>query len=225
MNTKTGAATAIGIPRDSYVPIPGCRQRPGQRGAVLRRPAAARRDRRRPDRDPARVRLRHPLQDVPGDDQRHRRHRRQQPGGVQRPLPQGRRASRRARSSSAATPRWPSRGSASPCIGGDFDRSANQQRVLRGIQAKVREKAGSAASSRAACSARWRTWQTDASPGRALPARARRHARCEPRKITDLRGAGRHRQRRAAPAWCCPTSTRPARYGDDARDDATLESC
>ena len=48
MNTQTGAATSIGIPRDSYVTHPGLRLGPGQRRALLRRPAAARRDRRRP---------------------------------------------------------------------------------------------------------------------------------------------------------------------------------
>ena len=35
---------------------------------------------------------------------------------------------------------------------GDFDRSANQQRVLRGIQAKVRAQASSPGSSSAGCS-------------------------------------------------------------------------
>ena len=41
MDTRTGAASAIGIPRDSWVPIPGLRLQPGQRGALLRRAAAA----------------------------------------------------------------------------------------------------------------------------------------------------------------------------------------
>ncbi len=76
---------------------PRPRQRPGQRRPLLRRPAAARRDRRQPDRDPARVRLRDRLQDVPEDDQQHRRRLRPQPRRVQRPLPQGSRASRAGR--------------------------------------------------------------------------------------------------------------------------------
>ena len=52
-----------------------------------------------------------------------------------------RRASRRARSSSAATTSCPSRRIRKNLAGGDFDRSANQQRVLKGFQAKVAENA------------------------------------------------------------------------------------
>ena len=48
---------------------------------------------------------------------------------------------------------------------GDFDRSANQQRVLRGIQAKIRERAEPAtASSRRACCPPSQNMATNASP-------------------------------------------------------------
>ena len=201
---------------------PGSRQRPGQRGALLRRPAAARRDGRRPDRHPARLRLRHPLQEVPGDG-------------------------RRASAASTSTTRWRSATPTSSTEGfkkgrirlggynalayarirknlpgGDFDRSANQQRILRGIQAKIREKAGQPRFPRARRDQRHgRTW-TPTPPRRSCSGSRRRSRMCEPQQDHDLRGAGRDRQHRAAPASCCPTSTRPARYGDDARDDATI---
>ena len=42
---------------------------------------------------------------------------------------------------------------------GDFDRSANQQRVLTGIQAKIRDRPACTASSRRACCPPWRTWR------------------------------------------------------------------
>ena len=65
MNTKTGRGR-----RDRRTPRllgrhPRRRQQQDQRRALLRRPRAARRDRRQPDRDPARLRLRHPLREVP----------------------------------------------------------------------------------------------------------------------------------------------------------------
>ena len=70
MNTRTGAAAAIGVPRDSWVPIPGVGLRQDQRLAVLRRPPAAGRDGRQPGRDPARLRLRDPVPVLRGDGRR-----------------------------------------------------------------------------------------------------------------------------------------------------------
>ena len=124
----------------------------------------------------------------------HRRHRRRQPGRVQRPLPQARGLRRRAGSTSAATTRWllPDPHN---LIRGDFDRSANQQRVLRGIQAKVRARADEPGLHRARRHAVMQHLHTDLLAGRAVPARpGRRPGR--PPSDHHLRRPGRHRQRR-----------------------------
>ena len=141
MNTKTGAAAAIGVPRDSYVSIPGDGSDQINAALYYGGPRAARRDGRRPGRDPARLRVRDPVQNFANmvDDI----------GGIDVDNP-----------TASATPTSSPRASRPASIhlngylragvlpdpqdpaGGDFDRSANQQRVLRGIQAKIRERAG-----------------------------------------------------------------------------------
>ena len=76
MNTKTGAATAIGIPRDSWVSIPGYGSDKINAALYFGGPQLLGRDGRQPGRHPARLRVRHPVQVLRGDDRRHRRHRR-----------------------------------------------------------------------------------------------------------------------------------------------------
>ena len=213
MNTKTGAATAIGIPRDSYVSIPGVGSDRINAALYYGGPQL----------------LGETVGDLIGiqpdyvfvtrfekfqnDGQRHRRHRRRQPGLLQRHLPQAAGLRSRAGSTSTATSRWRSRGSARPCSRGDFDRSANQQRVLRGIQAKIRDRASGAASSRSGVlSAHGRTWTTDASPAE-LYRLARPSAAVKPAEDHHLRGAGRRSATSAAPASCCPYVDQARRYG------------
>ena len=88
MNTKTGAASAIGIPRDSWVSIPGHGYDKINSSLYFGGPELLGRDGREPGRRAARLRLRHPLPVLRGHDRRHRRHRGEQPGRVQRRVPQ-----------------------------------------------------------------------------------------------------------------------------------------
>ena len=78
---------------------------------------------------------------------------------------------------------------------GDFDRSANQQRVLRGIQAKIRERAGVHGFIEKGVLSAMQNMATNASPCRALPAGQGR-GRGEALADHHLRGAGRDRQHR-----------------------------
>ena len=111
--------------------------------------------------------------------------------------------------------------------GGDFDRSANQQRTLRGIHARIRAQASQPGLHRA------RRDDGDGAHGhqrlarRALRARAgRRPGR--PPQDHHLRGPGARSASSAPRAWCSPTSPRPgasvARRAPT-RPCVTAESC
>jgi LCP family protein required for cell wall assembly len=106
---------------------------------------------------------------------------------------------------------------------GDFDRSANQQRVLRGIQAKIRERAGSHGFIEKGVLSAIENMATNASPAE-LYRLARAAAAIKPSAITncvlqggigDIGGA----------SVVLPYVDQAQRLGDRARDDATLESC
>jgi LCP family protein required for cell wall assembly len=106
---------------------------------------------------------------------------------------------------------------------GDFDRSANQQRVLRGIQAKIRERAGRHGFIESGVLSAIENMATNASPAE-LYQLARAAAAVKPSKITtcvvqggigDVGGA----------SVVLPYTDQAARLGDLARKDATLESC
>ncbi|HCB06320.1 MAG TPA: LCP family protein [Nocardioides sp.] len=106
---------------------------------------------------------------------------------------------------------------------GDFDRSANQQRVLEGIQAKIRERASRPGWIEAGVLSAIENMATDASPSD-LYRLARAAAAVKPSKITtcvvqggigDIGGA----------SVVLPYTDQAARLGDLARTDATLESC
>jgi polyisoprenyl-teichoic acid--peptidoglycan teichoic acid transferase len=106
---------------------------------------------------------------------------------------------------------------------GDFDRSANQQRVLRGIQAKIRERAGREGFIESGVLSAIQNMATNASPSE-LYRLARAAAAVKPSKITtcvlqggigDIGGA----------SVVLPYFDQAQRLGDEARDDATLESC
>jgi LCP family protein required for cell wall assembly len=106
---------------------------------------------------------------------------------------------------------------------GDFDRSANQQRVLRGIQAKIRERAGSHGFIEKGVLSAFENMATNLSPAE-LYRLARAAAAIKPSEITncvlqggigDIGGA----------SVVLPYVDQAQRLGDRARDDATLESC
>ena len=94
---------------------------------------------------------------------------------------------------------------------GDFDRSANQQRVLRGIQAKIRERAGEPGfieERRAVGASQNMAHQRLA--GRALPAAPGPSAAGQARRRSPPAWCRAGSATSAAPAWCCRTSTRPS---------------
>jgi len=106
---------------------------------------------------------------------------------------------------------------------GDFDRSANQQRVLRGIQAKIRERASAHGFIEKGVLSAIENMATNASPAE-LYRLARAAAAVKPSLITtcvllggigDIGGA----------SVVLPYVDMAQRFGDEARDDATLESC
>jgi LCP family protein required for cell wall assembly len=107
--------------------------------------------------------------------------------------------------------------------GGDFDRSANQQRILRGIHAKIREKAGTRGFLERGVLSAMANMETDVSPavlyriGHALTTlRARTFTTCVLQgAIGNVGGA----------SVVLPYTDQARRYGDEARDDATIERC
>jgi len=106
---------------------------------------------------------------------------------------------------------------------GDFDRSANQQRVLQGIQAKVRENAGKAGWIEDHVLTAMQNMSTNASPSE-IYRLARAVAAVKPSKITQcvlLGGIGDI----GGASVVLPYTDLAQRLGDRARNDATLESC
>jgi LCP family protein required for cell wall assembly len=106
---------------------------------------------------------------------------------------------------------------------GDFDRSANQQRVLRGIQAKVRERADRPGFLEKGVVSVMAHLYTNLSPVE-LFRLAHVVAHVDPHKITgcvvqggigDIGGA----------SVVLPNVSMARRLGDEARDDATIEHC
>jgi len=106
---------------------------------------------------------------------------------------------------------------------GDFDRSANQQRVLRGIQAKIRERADRDGFIESGVLSAFQNMATNASPAE-LYRLARAAAAIKPSKITTcvvLGGIGNV----GGASVVLPYTDMAQRFGDEAREDATLESC
>jgi polyisoprenyl-teichoic acid--peptidoglycan teichoic acid transferase len=106
---------------------------------------------------------------------------------------------------------------------GDFDRSANQQRVLRGIQAKIRENASHHGFIEKGVLSAIENMDTNASPAE-LYRLARAAAAIKPSLITncvlqggigDIGGA----------SVVLPYFDQAQEMGDEAREDATLEDC
>ena len=108
-------------------------------------------------------------------------------------------------------------------IRGDFDRSANQQRVIRGIQAKVRSRAHEPGFLEQGVLDVMQYLHTDLSPSELFKL-AQAVAQVDPSKVTtcvvqggigDIGGA----------SVVLPYTDQARRLGDRARSDATLESC
>ena len=106
---------------------------------------------------------------------------------------------------------------------GDFDRSANQQRVLRGIQDKIRERADRDGFIESGVLSAFQNMATNASPSE-LYRLARAAAAVKPSKITTcvlLGGIGDV----GGASVVLPYLDMAQRFGEMAREDATLESC
>ena len=108
-------------------------------------------------------------------------------------------------------------------IRGDFDRSVNQQRVLRGIHAKIRQKAGTRGFLERGVLAAMTNMETNVSPTvlyriahLIVTLRARNFTNCVVQGgIGDIGGA----------SVVLPYTDQARSYGDQARDDATIERC
>ncbi|WP_370247857.1 LCP family protein [Nocardioides sp.] len=108
-------------------------------------------------------------------------------------------------------------------IGGDFDRSANQQRVLRGIQARVAERAQEPGFLADGVLSVLEHTETDANPAE-LFRLAVAMAQVDPRRITGCVVTGGYATINGA-SVVTPDLALAQRLGDDARDDAEIEEC
>jgi polyisoprenyl-teichoic acid--peptidoglycan teichoic acid transferase len=107
--------------------------------------------------------------------------------------------------------------------GGDFDRSANQQRTLRGIHAKIRSKAGQSGWIERGVLSVMEHTATDLPPADLFEI-AHAIAQVKPGRITNCVVQGGVGYAGAA-SVVFPDLGMARRFGDLARDDATLESC
>jgi len=107
--------------------------------------------------------------------------------------------------------------------GGDFDRSANQQRTLRGIHAKIRANAGRPGFIERGVMTVLQHMATDLPPGE-LFRLAQAVAQVESGKITNCVVPGGIGMVGAA-SVVFPDVATARRYGDDARRDATIRRC
>ncbi|GEP37937.1 hypothetical protein NPS01_16000 [Nocardioides psychrotolerans] len=107
--------------------------------------------------------------------------------------------------------------------GGDFDRSANQQRVLRGIQGAIRARADEPGFMESGVMTVMKNLHTDLPPSE-LFRLAQAIAQVDPAKVTgcvvqggigDIGGA----------SVVLPYVDQARSYGDQSRDDATIERC
>jgi LCP family protein required for cell wall assembly len=108
-------------------------------------------------------------------------------------------------------------------IGGDFDRSANQQRVLRGIQARVHDRADVPGFIERGVLSVMAHLHTDLPPAE-LFRLAQAMAQVEPRKITSCVVQGGIGNIGGA-SVVIPNLAQARSLGDQARRDATIERC
>jgi LCP family protein required for cell wall assembly len=106
---------------------------------------------------------------------------------------------------------------------GDFDRSANQQRVLRGIQAKVRARAADPGFVERGVMSVLAHLRTDLPPTE-LFRLAEAMAQVDPAKITNCVVQGSIGSAGGA-SVVLPFTDQARRYGNDARTDATIGRC
>ena len=222
MNTRTGAATAIGIPRDSWVNVPGHGYDkinaalyfggPDLLGEAVGNLVGVRPDYVFVSRFPFFIQM---VKDIGGIE-------------VNNPTafsdtylkPSGFRSGRIHLGGYDAMAFARTRHN---LIRGDFDRSANQQRVLRGIQAKVRARAGVPGFIERGVLTVMQHLRTDLPPGELFEL-AQAMARVEPSKITSCVVQGSIGNIGGA-SVVLPFTSQARRFGDAARKDATIAHC
>ncbi|MDF1603733.1 LCP family protein [Nocardioides sp. YIM 152315] len=222
MNTKTGAATAIGIPRDSWVSIPGYGSSrinaalayggPQLLGQTVGDLVGVQPDYVFVTRFPF-------FEDMVNDI-----------GGIEVSNPRwffdenlNRKGFKKGRIHLNGYAAMAFSRSRHQLIGGDFDRSANQQRVLRGIQGKIRARAAVPGFIERGVLSVMAHMHTDLSPAE-LFRLAQAAAQVVPAKITNCVVQGGIGNVGGA-SVVIPNVDQARRYGDAARQDATIERC
>ncbi len=107
--------------------------------------------------------------------------------------------------------------------GGDFDRSANQQRVLKGIRARIAERAHQPGFIESGVLTVMKHLHTDLGPG-ALFRIAQAVAQVDPKKVTGCVVTGGFANVGGA-SVVTPNYAAARSYGNQARTDATIENC
>ena len=107
--------------------------------------------------------------------------------------------------------------------GGDFDRSANQQRVLRGIQARIAERAHQRGFIESGVLTVLKHMHTNLSPGELFRI-AHAVAQVDPKRITGCVVHGGFANVGGA-SVVTPYRDKARSYGNQARNDATIERC
>ncbi|CAN5313653.1 hypothetical protein BH09ACT12_BH09ACT12_14170 [soil metagenome] len=108
--------------------------------------------------------------------------------------------------------------------GGDFDRSANQQLVLRGIQARIAERVGQRGFIASGVLTVMEHMDVSGVGPAELFRLAQAIAQVNPRKITSCVVQGSIATINEA-SVVLPYTDQAQRYGDDARDDAVIDEC
>jgi LCP family protein required for cell wall assembly len=222
INTRTGAATAIGVPRDSYVEVPGHGREkinsalyfggPQAMAGAIANLVGIRADYVMVTRFPF---FENMVNDIGGIDVHNPRY-------FYDPYlkKDGFKAGRIHLDGYGAMAFSRIRKS---LPGGDFDRSANQQRTLRGIHARVRAQADRPGFIERGVMTVMRNMGTDVGPAELFRI-AQAVARVEPGKITTCVVGGSVGMAGAASVvW--PDVGQARRLGDQARADATLRGC
>jgi LCP family protein required for cell wall assembly len=222
MNTETGAATSIGIPRDSYVPIPGHGSDrvnaalyyggPQLLGETVANMVGIQPDYVFVTRFPF---FEDMVDDIGGITVRNPRafyDDSLKPAGF---------AAGRIKLNGYNAMAFARIRKTLP--GGDFDRSANQQRVLRGIQAAIRARADEPGFMERGVLTVLEHMHTDVAPGELFRI-AHAVAQVDPAKITSCVVQGGIGDVGGA-SVVIPYLDQARRYGDAARTDATISRC
>lgn len=222
LNTRTGAASTIGIPRDSWVPIPGFGSNrvnasltfggPPLMGRTVGNLVGVQPDYVMVTRFPFFENMVNDIGGIYVDNPRPFADEYLKPKGFARGHIKldgyNAMAFARIRKSLA---------------GGDFDRSANQQRVLRGIQARIATKADEPGFLERGVMTVLRNMDTNLGPAELFEL-AEAVAQVDPRKIRSCVVQGSYGNVGGA-SIIFPNVTQARRYGEAARSDATLGPC